>query len=138
MNTTTAIPEPALPPDLSPLTARQEEVLGHYLALLCSRGYPPSVRDLFKALEITSLNGVQSNVGPIQRKGWLERTTGLARALLLTEAARAHLASVQPAPGEVVLCLLAPQVDVSPAEARELARRLLTAADEAERMASNG
>lgn len=55
------------------LTARQREVLEAIREYQMRRGYPPSIRELGKALGISSLRGVTIHLDAIERKGFIER-----------------------------------------------------------------
>jgi repressor LexA len=55
------------------LTARQREVLDAIRAYQAQKGYPPSIRELGKALGISSLRGVTIHLDALEKKGYLER-----------------------------------------------------------------
>lgn len=62
-----------------PLTDRQRELLE--LVRSHSRLYGPTVRELCIATGINSPNGVACHLRALERKGYLRRTPGKARAI---------------------------------------------------------
>jgi len=75
----------------SPPTARQAEVLGYIDGKTKADGFPPSFREIGKALGIGSPSGVASHVRLLMKKGLVESTTTLARTLRVTERGKAWL-----------------------------------------------
>jgi repressor LexA len=71
------------------LTSRQEEVLDYLRQALEKGGAPPSYREIGERFGIKSTNGVKVLLDALERKGYLQRVAGRARALELTDAARA-------------------------------------------------
>lgn len=69
----------------SPLTTRQRTVLDVIRAWIRDHGYPPTIRELGRALRIKSLRGVTTHLDAIARKGFLTRGSG-ARTLRLHDA----------------------------------------------------
>jgi repressor LexA len=55
------------------LTARQREVLEAIREFAARKGYPPSIRELGRALGISSLRGVTIHLDALARKGFIER-----------------------------------------------------------------
>lgn len=55
------------------LTARQREVLDAIVNYRGEKGYVPSIRELGKMLNISSLRGVTVHLAALERKGWIER-----------------------------------------------------------------
>jgi len=62
------------------LTLRQRQVLNTIIDLIDLHGYPPTVRDLTKALHIT-IFAVADHLKALERKGAIERIPGKARAI---------------------------------------------------------
>lgn len=62
-----------------PLTDRQRELLE--LLRSHSRVYGPTVRELCAAAKINSPNGVACHLRALERKGYVRRTPGKARAI---------------------------------------------------------
>ncbi|MFA7330613.1 MAG: transcriptional repressor LexA [Candidatus Delongbacteria bacterium] len=69
------------------LTSRQEEVLDYLRQALEKGGAPPSYRELGERFGIKSTNGVKVLLDALERKGYLQRVAGRARALELTTSA---------------------------------------------------
>ena len=55
------------------LTKRQQTVIEAIRSWIHDRGYPPTIRELGKALGIKSLRGVTTHLDAIARKGFLKR-----------------------------------------------------------------
>jgi repressor LexA len=72
----------------SKLTSRQEEALEVLRQALEQGATPPSYREIGARLGIRSTNGVKELLDALERKGFLARAAGRARALELTSAAR--------------------------------------------------
>ena len=66
------------------LTARQREVLDVLREYAARKGYPPSIRELGKALGISSLRGVTIHLDALSRKGFIERESTSRSIRLLT------------------------------------------------------
>jgi SOS-response transcriptional repressor LexA len=121
-----------------PLTARQRAMLEAFVELQAEGGAPPTVRALAARMGIQSPNGVMSLVLPLARKGYLlppdpevSRQCWMLSPRALAEAGRvvARWPYVR---------MLATSADMSPAEARALARELLEKADAVDAEAGAG
>ncbi|HPP75773.1 MAG TPA: LexA family transcriptional regulator, partial [Armatimonadota bacterium] len=55
------------------LTARQREVLEFVINFVSERGFPPSIREIGSAMQISSLRGVTVHLDALERKGWIRR-----------------------------------------------------------------
>jgi repressor LexA len=55
------------------LTERQRQVLKYIRKTLEQRGFPPSVREIGRALAISSLRGVTGHLDALERKGFIKR-----------------------------------------------------------------
>lgn len=64
----------------SPLTARQAEVLGFITSHIDRHGYPPTYREIGSAFGI-SINGVNSHLRALRRKGSITLAVGLPRTI---------------------------------------------------------
>lgn len=62
-----------------PLTERQTEILGWIRERV--RMYGPTIREIAKAHGIKTTNGVVCHLRALERKGYVRRTAGKARAL---------------------------------------------------------
>lgn len=72
------------------LTQRQRQVLEAIREYAERKGYPPSIRELGKALGISSLRGVTVHLDALARKGYIEReSTSRSIRLLTADAAYA-------------------------------------------------
>ncbi len=78
------------PPDATGLTPRQQRVLQHIKDCIDQRGYPPSMREIGKAVGLTSTSSVTHQLKVLEEKGFLKRDPNLPRALqvVLPEAMR--------------------------------------------------
>lgn len=65
----------------SGLTARQKEVLEFIDENLKDKGYPPSVREIAKALNLKSPATVQNHLTTLEAKGYLKRDPSKPRAI---------------------------------------------------------
>jgi repressor LexA len=78
------------------LTKRQQEIFDFIKKYSARHGYPPTVRDIGKAFEIESPNGVMCHLNALVKKGLIEREAQSARAIQIVgyqgrEAAPAEL-----------------------------------------------
>lgn len=69
------------PPDASGLTVRQQLVLETIQEALESRGYPPSMREIGRAVGLTSSSSVAHQLKTLEEKGFLKRDPNRPRAL---------------------------------------------------------
>lgn len=121
-----------------PPTSRQRQLLGVFVDLQAECGAPPTVRALAARMGIQSPNGVMSLILPLARKGYLlppdpedSRQCWMLSPKALAEAGRvvARWPYVR---------MLATSADLSPADARALARELLEKADAVDAEAGAG
>lgn len=63
------------------LTGKRREILDFIAAQVRQRGYPPSVREIGKAVGLASTSTVQSHLNTLQRQGYLRRDPTKPRAL---------------------------------------------------------
>lgn len=77
------------------LTSRQEEMLEYLRQALEKGGAPPSYREIGERFGIKSTNGVKVLLDALERKGYLQRVAGRARALELTASALAEARQVE-------------------------------------------
>ena len=69
------------PPDASGLTVRQQLVLETIQEALETRGYPPSMREIGRAVGLTSSSSVAHQLKTLEEKGFLKRDPNRPRAL---------------------------------------------------------
>lgn len=65
----------------SSLTRRQQQVLDFILSEISRKGYPPSIREIGKAIGLTSSSTVHSHLAALERKGYIRRDPTKPRAL---------------------------------------------------------
>ena len=63
------------------LTLRQRQILDFIAKQMRERGYPPSVREIGKAVGLTSPSTVHSHLASLQRMGYLKRDPTKPRAI---------------------------------------------------------
>lgn len=67
-----------------PLTGRQLMALNFIRSHIEARGYPPTLREIGENMGIRSTNGVNDHLRALERKGYLRKADGAARAIRLT------------------------------------------------------
>jgi repressor LexA len=71
---------------------RKLKILDYIAATLRARGYPPSIREIARAVGLASTSAVHHHLQILVRDGYLERSDGsLSRAIRLTPAAALRL-----------------------------------------------
>jgi repressor LexA len=60
---------------MAELTERQKKVLKFIKKMVEDRGFPPSVREIGRALSISSLRGVTGHLDGLERKGFIKRNS---------------------------------------------------------------
>lgn len=63
------------------MTKRQQQILDFILSEINRKGYPPSVREIGKAVGLTSSSTVHSHLAALERKGYIRRDPTKPRAL---------------------------------------------------------
>ena len=63
------------------LTNRQNEVLDYIKNYIASHGYPPTVREIGKALGLNSPATIQSHITALETKGYVKKTNSKYRSL---------------------------------------------------------
>jgi repressor LexA len=71
------------------LTRRQAEILTFIQRFADTHGYPPSVREIGRALGLTSSSTVHSHLAALEKKGYLHRDPSKPRALEILRDERA-------------------------------------------------
>ena len=75
--------------DVSTLTKRQQEIFEYIKTYAGEHGYPPTVRDIGKAIGLTSSSTVHAHLANLEKLGLLKRDPTKPRALeLLGQAAK--------------------------------------------------
>ncbi len=70
---------------------RKVRILDYIAATLRARGYPPSVREIARAVGLASTSAVHHHLMMLEREGYLERGAAQSRALRLTPTAALRL-----------------------------------------------
>jgi len=72
------------------LSVRQSEILDFIVAAIAQTGVCPSYREMGRALNIGSTNGVSDHIKALERKGYIERVggRGASRSIRLTDVAQ--------------------------------------------------
>jgi repressor LexA len=85
------------------LTKRQQEIFDYIKSYSAGHGYPPTVRDIGKAVGLTSSSTVHAHLANLEKLGLLRRDPSKPRAIeLLDRATRDARAAVTSAIGRVV------------------------------------
>ncbi len=85
------------------LTKRQQEIFDYIKSYSAGHGYPPTVRDIGKAVGLTSSSTVHAHLANLEKLGLLRRDPSKPRAIeLLDRATRDARAAVSNAIGRVV------------------------------------
>jgi repressor LexA len=79
-------------PDSRPPTLRQRDLLRAIAASVEVRGYPPTLRELCAALEVSSTTAVLDRLHGLKAKGLVDWSRGSPRTLRLTTTGRAAIA----------------------------------------------
>src|SRR5918999_4870471 len=66
---------------------RKRKILEHIAGTLRARGYPPSVREIARAVGLASTSAVHHHLQILEREGLLERGASQSRAIRLTPTA---------------------------------------------------
>jgi repressor LexA len=70
---------------------RKVKILDFIAATLRARGYPPSVREIARAVGLASTSAVHHHLQILEREGYLERGASQSRAIRLTPTAALRL-----------------------------------------------
>jgi len=65
------------------LTARQREILSYIRKEVLTKGYPPSVREIGRAVGLSSSSTVHGHLGKLEEKGYIRRDPTKPRAIEL-------------------------------------------------------
>ncbi|RJQ31123.1 MAG: transcriptional repressor LexA [Actinobacteria bacterium] len=63
------------------ISKRQQQILNFINSFLSKKGYPPSVREIGKAIGLSSSSTVHSHLSTLEKKGFLRRDQAKPRAL---------------------------------------------------------
>lgn len=65
------------------LTKRQNEILTYIKKFIVSNGYPPTVREIGEALEVSSPATIHAHLQNLEEKGWIKKQGSKNRAIEL-------------------------------------------------------
>lgn len=66
-----------------PLTKKQQKILDFITRHIQTKGYPPTIRDICRAFQIKSPNGVMCHLNALLAKGKIRRNEKLSRGILI-------------------------------------------------------
>ena len=72
---------------MSRLTPKQKEIFDFIVDTVAGQGYPPSVREICKAVGLKSPSTVHAHLTALERSGLITRDAGKTRAITLTAGA---------------------------------------------------
>jgi repressor LexA len=72
---------------MEPLTEAQQELYDYLVVYIRENQYPPSIRQMMKAMGLRSPAPVQSRLEHLRSKGYIDWTEGQARTIRITEEA---------------------------------------------------
>lgn len=73
------------------ISTKQRDVLNFIYETVADRGYPPTVREIGAAVNLSSTSTVHGHLSRLERKGLLQRDPSKPRAIEVTAAGRAAL-----------------------------------------------
>lgn len=65
------------------LTPRQRQVLAFVTGFIDANGYPPTLREIARHLEVNGTFGVMRHLDALEKKGYLTKTAGSSRGIVL-------------------------------------------------------
>ncbi len=65
----------------SKLSKKQEEILEYLKKTIIKRGFPPSVREIGKAVNLKSTSSVHAHLESLEKKGYIRRDPAIPRAI---------------------------------------------------------
>jgi len=69
--------------ELKPLTAKQQKIFDFIASHIENQGYPPTIRDICRAFDIKSPNGVMCHLNALKAKGKINRNEKLSRGITI-------------------------------------------------------
>ncbi len=66
-------------------TKKQEEILDCIETYIREKGYPPSIRDICREVNLSSSSTVFSHLAALEKKGFIQRDDGATRGIRLTD-----------------------------------------------------
>lgn len=71
--------------ELEPLTEKQEEVYNFLKSEIREKGFPPSIREIGKAVSLRSTSSVHAHLSNLEAKGYIAREAGKKRNIEILE-----------------------------------------------------
>jgi repressor LexA len=68
-----------------PLTERQQQMLDFIEHVVTTTGFPPSIRQIGEALNISSTNGVRTHLKALEKKGYIHRSLRTSRGIAMLD-----------------------------------------------------
>ena len=84
--------------NFSPLTKRQAEILEYIRSFVREKGYPPSVREIGKAIGLSSSATIHAHLQKLETAGYLQRNPLKQRALEVVQDASLRQQTMIPIP----------------------------------------
>ena len=78
------------------LTARQQQILDFIENIVDTTGFPPSIRQIGEALNISSTNGVRAHLKALEKKGYIHRSLRTSRGIAMLDRAKRVVSSLTP------------------------------------------
>jgi len=72
-------------PDREPLTAKQQQIYEFIKSEISRKGYPPSVREICAAVNLSSTSSVHAHLKTLERKGYIRQDSNKNRALEIVD-----------------------------------------------------
>src|ERR1039457_1622433 len=69
---------------MEPLSPRQNDVLDFLKEFLGSHGYPPTLREIARPINISGTVAIVRHLDALEKKGWITRQPGAFRSICLT------------------------------------------------------
>ncbi|MEW6275791.1 MAG: transcriptional repressor LexA [Bacillota bacterium] len=70
---------------MSELTEREQQILEYIQKAIAEKGYPPSVREIGKAVGLSSTSTVHAYLNRLEKKGCLRRDSSMPRAIAINK-----------------------------------------------------
>ncbi|MEJ2519942.1 MAG: hypothetical protein P8Y91_06315 [Desulfuromonadales bacterium] len=70
------------------LTARQQQVYDFLAAAIATNGYPPTLQEIARHLQVSGNLGVLRHLQALEEKGLIRRQPGSSRSIVLTDQQR--------------------------------------------------
>lgn len=71
--------------DKKPLSAKQQEIFDYLKSVIRTKGYPPSVREICQAVNLSSTSSVHSQLNTLEAKGYIKRDPTKSRTIEILE-----------------------------------------------------